>query len=43
MVLPGPALPDWGARAVQVEKGCVVCPAHGTAFDLKTGAVEGEW
>jgi len=22
---------------------CVVCPAHGTAFDLETGAVKGEW
>lgn len=22
--------------------GCVVCPAHGTAFDLATGAVKGE-
>lgn len=22
---------------------CVVCPAHGTAFDLKTGDVKGEW
>jgi hypothetical protein len=22
---------------------CVVCPAHGTAFDLKTGEVKGEW
>ena len=23
--------------------GCVVCPAHGTAFDLATGEVQGEW
>lgn len=22
---------------------CVVCPAHGTAFDLATGEVKGEW
>jgi nitrite reductase/ring-hydroxylating ferredoxin subunit len=22
---------------------CIVCPAHGTAFDLQTGAVKGEW
>lgn len=22
--------------------GCVICPAHGTAFDLATGAVKGE-
>ena len=22
---------------------CIVCPAHGTAFDLATGAVKGEW
>ncbi|MDA9098855.1 Rieske (2Fe-2S) protein [bacterium] len=23
--------------------GCIVCPAHGSAFDLATGAPEGEW
>lgn len=22
---------------------CIVCPAHNTAFDLKTGEVKGEW
>jgi nitrite reductase/ring-hydroxylating ferredoxin subunit len=22
---------------------CIVCPAHNTAFDMKTGEVEGEW
>ena len=26
-----------------VAAGCVVCPAHGTAFDLATGEVKGEW
>jgi nitrite reductase/ring-hydroxylating ferredoxin subunit len=25
-----------------VVQGCIVCPAHNTAFDLKTGAVKGE-
>eukprot|EP01023_Acetabularia_acetabulum_P013898 TRINITY_DN1678_c0_g1_i2.p2 TRINITY_DN1678_c0_g1~~TRINITY_DN1678_c0_g1_i2.p2 ORF type:complete len:152 (-),score=34.32 TRINITY_DN1678_c0_g1_i2:175-630(-) len=25
------------------DEGCVVCPAHGTAFDLKSGEVKGEW
>ena len=34
--LPPPA-------AVQVENHCIICPAHGTAFDLKTGAVKGPW
>ncbi|GFR50060.1 hypothetical protein Agub_g12202 [Astrephomene gubernaculifera] len=27
----------------EVKDRCVVCPAHGTYFDLETGAVEGEW
>jgi nitrite reductase/ring-hydroxylating ferredoxin subunit len=27
----------------QISGGCVVCPAHGTAFDLATGEVKGEW
>jgi len=27
----------------QVKDSCVVCPAHGTAFDLATGEVKGEW
>ncbi|GAX82006.1 hypothetical protein CEUSTIGMA_g13588.t1 [Chlamydomonas eustigma] len=27
----------------KVTNGCVVCPAHNTAFDLKTGEVKGEW
>ena len=22
---------------------CIVCPAHQTAFDMKSGEVEGEW
>ena len=26
-----------------VEDGAIVCPAHGSAFDLKTGAAKGEW
>ena len=26
-----------------MKDGCVVCAAHGTAFDLKTGEVKGEW
>jgi len=27
----------------QVAEKCIVCPAHGTAFDLATGEVKGEW
>jgi nitrite reductase/ring-hydroxylating ferredoxin subunit len=27
----------------QIKEKCIVCPAHNTAFDLKTGAVKGEW
>lgn len=27
----------------QIKDGCVVCPAHNTAFSLKDGAVKGEW
>lgn len=27
----------------QISDKCVVCPAHGTYFDLKTGDVKGEW
>lgn len=27
----------------EVKDKCVVCPAHGTYFDLKTGEVKGEW
>ncbi|GLC46514.1 hypothetical protein PLESTF_000957200 [Pleodorina starrii] len=27
----------------EVKDKCVVCPAHGTYFDLETGAVKGEW
>ncbi|KAG2500531.1 hypothetical protein HYH03_001308 [Edaphochlamys debaryana] len=27
----------------EIKSGCVVCPAHGTMFDLDTGAVKGEW
>eukprot|EP01024_Parvocaulis_polyphysoides_P050204 TRINITY_DN48889_c0_g2_i1.p1 TRINITY_DN48889_c0_g2~~TRINITY_DN48889_c0_g2_i1.p1 ORF type:complete len:134 (-),score=33.17 TRINITY_DN48889_c0_g2_i1:119-520(-) len=30
-------------KAEVTEAGCVVCPAHGTAFDLKSGEVKGEW
>ncbi|GIL56517.1 hypothetical protein Vafri_11858 [Volvox africanus] len=26
-----------------IKDKCVVCPAHGTYFDLETGAVKGEW
>ena len=27
----------------EVNGACIVCPAHGTNFDLKTGKVQGEW
>lgn len=27
----------------EIKDKCVVCPAHGTAFDLATGDVKGEW
>lgn len=27
----------------KVTNGCIVCPAHGTAFDVKDGSVQGEW
>lgn len=27
----------------KVTGGCIVCPAHGTAFDVKDGSVKGEW
>ena len=27
----------------EVANGCVTCPAHGTKFDLTTGAPVGEW
>ncbi len=27
----------------KVENGCITCPAHGSRFDLATGAPQGEW
>lgn len=27
----------------EIRDGCIVCPAHGTAFDVKDGSVKGEW
>jgi len=39
-------LPLVGKTAVfqgKVVNNCIVCPAHDTAFDLKTGEVKGEW
>lgn len=39
-------LPLVGKTAVfqgKVKDACIVCPAHGTAFDLATGEVKGEW
>jgi len=27
----------------KVADKCIVCPAHGTAFDLGTGEVKGKW
>ncbi|KAK9839308.1 hypothetical protein WJX81_006893 [Elliptochloris bilobata] len=27
----------------KVQGKCIVCPAHGTAFDLATGEVQGPW
>lgn len=26
-----------------LQGGCLVCPFHNTAFDVKTGEVKGEW
>lgn len=43
---PHLGLPLVGKTALfqgQVQSGCIVCPAHGTAFDLKSGDVRGEW
>jgi nitrite reductase/ring-hydroxylating ferredoxin subunit len=28
---------------LQVVDKCIVCPAHGTAFSLESGAVAGKW
>lgn len=39
-------LPLVGKTAIfqgKVANKCIVCPAHGTAFDLQTGAVKGDW
>ncbi|KAG2425626.1 hypothetical protein HYH02_014998 [Chlamydomonas schloesseri] len=39
-------LPIQGKTALftaEVKDKCVICPAHGTAFDVKTGEVKGEW
>lgn len=30
-------------NGAQIKDKCVICPAHKTAFDLKTGQVKGEW
>lgn len=27
----------------QIQDKCIVCPAHGTAFDMETGEVVGKW
>lgn len=27
----------------EVTNGCIVCPFHNNAFDVKTGEVQGEW
>ncbi|WPT16530.1 hypothetical protein PSENEW3_00004538 [Picochlorum sp. SENEW3] len=27
----------------EIRDGCIVCPAHGTAFDVKDGSVKGTW
>eukprot|EP00887_Chlorella_sp_A99_P000375 scaffold13.g375.t1 len=38
-----PLVGKTGLFQAEIKDGCVVCPAHGTAFNLATGAVKGEW
>ncbi|KXZ43111.1 hypothetical protein GPECTOR_102g64 [Gonium pectorale] len=38
-----PLVGKTGLFQAEIKDKCVVCPAHGTYFDLKTGAVKGEW
>ncbi len=35
--------PPFYPDQAEIKNNCVVCPAHGTYFDLDTGAVKGEW
>eukprot|EP00192_Tetraselmis_astigmatica_P015490 CAMPEP_0117675650 /NCGR_PEP_ID=MMETSP0804-20121206/15728_1 /TAXON_ID=1074897 /ORGANISM="Tetraselmis astigmatica, Strain CCMP880" /LENGTH=151 /DNA_ID=CAMNT_0005484687 /DNA_START=8 /DNA_END=464 /DNA_ORIENTATION=- len=38
-----PLVGKTGLFQAEIKDKCVVCPAHGTAFDLATGDVKGEW
>ncbi|PNH00119.1 hypothetical protein TSOC_014072 [Tetrabaena socialis] len=38
-----PLVGKTGLFQAEIKDKCVICPAHGTYFDLKTGAVKGEW
>eukprot|EP00854_Cymbomonas_tetramitiformis_P002745 gene2745-3524_t len=38
-----PLVGKTGLLQAKISDKCVVCPAHGTSFDLATGDVKGEW
>ena len=43
MALPPGRVSPRADRLFFSSPGCIVCPAHKTAFDLATGAVVGPW